>query len=262
MFVVYGLYCDTGIFYIGKTTKARVHKRLNEHRSAASRKRGNQKVYNKIRKLTAKGEDIELKVIFETDCEERQKQKEIELIEAYGRDIRRGGKLYNSTAGGEGVVGYTYSDEVRKKMSEKKKGHSYLRGTKRPDAVERFSKTVSAYDLDGKIIATYKSQRVLAEELGIDHRVVNSAISRNGTAMSRVLHKRIRAAFGDAPQISANYAGKLLKIAQYDLTGTLIWVYDSIYEAAKAVDSSIQNIRSVCVGKSKTAKNFIWKYQV
>lgn len=44
------------------------------------------------------------------------------LILKYGRNDLKNGKLVNLTNGGEGVIGYNYTDEVRNKMSELKKG--------------------------------------------------------------------------------------------------------------------------------------------
>lgn len=262
MFIVYGLFVDDEIFYVGKTTQSRLAKRLVEHQCRALKKskKYNRKIYNKIRKILSLGKSIEIRVLFSTNSEDEQTLKEIELIAFYGRDLRKGGKLYNSTDGGEGVCGYVYSEETRKLMSEKKKGSKHLCGIKRPDMAERFSKTTSVYELDGTLIATYNSQRSLATDIGASFKDVSSSLKRNGTVFSATLGRRVRAAIGSEPKINSDYAGKLNRIAQYDLTGALISVYDSIHEAATAVGSSIQNIRSVCNGNSKTAKSFIWKY--
>ena len=50
------------------------------------------------------------------------------------------------------------------------------------------------------------------------------------------------------------------KVAQYDLQGNFIQSYNSITEAAQAVNGNIGNIQQVCAGKRKTSNKYIWKY--
>lgn len=49
------------------------------------------------------------------------------------------------------------------------------------------------------------------------------------------------------------------KVAQYDLNGNLLNVYNSFYDAAKAVGGNSANISHVVKGDNKTHKGFIWK---
>lgn len=206
MFVVYGLFSEDEVLYIGKTTDNRVGFRLVEHKSRANNPKyvkNNQKIYNKVRKLIREQKDITIRPLFVTDNEDEQNAKEIELIALYGRDLRNGGKLYNSTDGGEGVTGYVYTSEVRKKMSDLKKGHKYLVGKSRPDMVERFSKPVSIYELDGSKIKTFSSQRVLADSIEIDYKLVNSSMKRGLTIFSKKYGRQIQAFLGDDENVSA-----------------------------------------------------------
>lgn len=206
MFIVYGLFSEGEVFYIGKTTDDRLVLRLVEHKSRANNPKyvkNNQKIYNKVRKLIREHKDITIRPLFVTDNEDEQNAKEIELIAFYGRDLRNGGKLYNSTDGGEGVTGYVYSPEVRKKMSDLKKGHKYLVGKPRPDMVVRFSKPVSLYELDGSKIETFSSQRVLAEAINVDYKLVHSSMKRGLTINSKKYGRQLQAFLGDDEQVPA-----------------------------------------------------------
>lgn len=268
MFVVYGLFSEGEVFYIGKTTDDRLSLRLSEHKSHALKpkpKDVNRKIYNKIRKLIREQKDIVIRPLFVTENEDEQNAKEIELIALYGRDLRNGGKLYNSTDGGDGVTGYVYTPEVRKKMSDLKKGHKYLVGKPRPDMVDRFSKTATAYEVDGSKIKTFSSQRVMAAELNVNFKTLNNATARGSDVYSSVLGRRFQMQLGDdevvPPVKNPSKTRFIKKIEQYTLTGELVMVYDSAHDAAKAVDSLATSIRAVCSGNTKSLKGYIWKYQ-
>lgn len=50
------------------------------------------------------------------------------------------------------------------------------------------------------------------------------------------------------------------RIAQYDLEGNLIAVYDSIYAGAKAIGTTQYNVSRAVNGIRKTCKGFVWRY--
>lgn len=62
-------------------------------------------------------------------------------------------------------------------------------------------------------------------------------------------------------RIEKQRAHLIKKVAQYDLNGNLLNVYDSFYDAAKAVGGNSANISHVVKGDNKTHKGFIWKYK-
>lgn len=268
MFVVYGLFSEGEIFYVGKTTDERLVLRLVEHKSRANNPtyvKNNQKIYNKVRKLIREQKDIVLRPLFITDNEDEQNAKEIELIAFYGRDLRNGGKLYNSTDGGEGVTGYVYTPEVRKKMSDLKKGHKYLVGKPRPDMVERFSKKATAYEIDGHKIKTFDSQRLMANEFNVNFKTLSDATAKGRDLYSPVLGRRFQMQLGEADVVPpVKNPGKtrfIKKIEQYTLTGELLMVYDSAHDAAKAIGSVATSVREVCAGNANSLKGYIWKYK-
>jgi hypothetical protein len=58
--------------------------------------------------------------------------------------------------------------------------------------------------------------------------------------------------------------GRILErnvVLQYDLEGNLITKHNGIKEAAKSINKNFGSISRCCLGKAKTAYNFIWKYE-
>lgn len=52
-----------------------------------------------------------------------------------------------------------------------------------------------------------------------------------------------------------------MPVIQYALDGTFVQEFAGCKEAALSMQCNPENIRRVCIGKNKTAKNFIWKYK-
>jgi hypothetical protein len=72
-------------------------------------------------KITSKTKYI-VEILLDDLSWEQACEKEKEFIKLYGRINNNTGILTNLTDGGEGVLGYTFSEEQRKKLSESHKG--------------------------------------------------------------------------------------------------------------------------------------------
>ncbi len=122
-FYVYFLKRPNGIpFYVGKGNCKGF--RIEAHGLDASSNRGANKFKNNtIKKIWEEGNQIDYEIVLFTDLEEVAFDKEIELINFYGRKSQ-GGILTNLTDGGEGLAGYNHSKESKSKMSKMKKGKS------------------------------------------------------------------------------------------------------------------------------------------
>ena len=263
MFIVYGLYdSNDNLFYIGKTTEDRLVKRLTEHRCRANQK-DNQKIYNKIRKLLREGTEIKIKQLFSFGTEKEQTEKEIELIALYGRKTRRGGILYNTTDGGEGTVGYIYSKETRAKMSKAKVGNTINLGRKRPDMIDKFSKTVYMYGEDGKMIGEYSSHRIAEAETGLSHKLISDALDRPSRSVKGVDGSRVRfrSTKNDLIEVYEKPSPKSIMVLQYDLEGNLLKEFKDSKVAGRETGINDTGIRNTCNNKAKTAGGFIWQYK-
>jgi len=54
---------------------------------------------------------------------------------------------------------------------------------------------------------------------------------------------------------------RINKIIQFDIEGNRLNSFDSCKEAGEYVGASLSNISSCCIGKAKTAKGYVWKYE-
>ena len=99
-----------GKWYIGISSQ--VARRWIEHKSG----HGSKLVYQAIKKYGL--DSLKFDILCE-GCKENIKKLEIAMIEKYNSMAPNG---YNLTAGGEGSVGYTHSEETRRKMRESRTG--------------------------------------------------------------------------------------------------------------------------------------------
>jgi len=105
-----------GKIYIGRTIKS-LAERIRGHISKSlNNSSGNIYFHNAIKKYGP--ENFEWKVIAKYNSLEELNKAEIKMIEKYNT-FEKG---YNLTVGGEGTVGYKFTEETRKKMSEAQKG--------------------------------------------------------------------------------------------------------------------------------------------
>lgn len=147
---------------------------------------------------------------------------EKKLISIYGRLDQKTGTLTNLTEGGDGVVGYVFTEEHRRKMSEnsKKQYHSPERRLK------------MSLRHKGKVMSE-ETRKKLSE-------------SRTGYKMTEEAKLSLRP-FHDSLQV------KVLCVE----TGI---IYDSMVLAAQAVNGCGSCISKVCQMKRKKHKNFTWSY--
>ena len=129
--------------------------------------------YNAITKY---GWDNIAHEILQTNLTEKEaKALEVEYIEKYNSNNRLYG--YNSTKGGDGVVGLHHTDESKAKMSKAKAGKKYTK--EHLDSVlaarKEFAKNVCMFSLDGELVHIFKSARDASEITGIKVKTIQNA---------------------------------------------------------------------------------------
>ena len=105
-------------------------------------------------RIVAKTE-YEVEILFEDVSVEFAKEKEIEFIKLYGRLDRGTGTLCNLTDGGDGIQGYVFTEQDKKKMSEKALGKKMSEASKLKMSKKQ-KLPVLQYDLDGNFIKEWE----------------------------------------------------------------------------------------------------------
>lgn len=122
-------------------------------------------------------------------------------------------------------------------------------------------KSVSQYDLEGRLIATYNSRLEAAEALGISSTQITAVIKERQQTSGNFLWlegannpKQIKV----AELKLLNNPVKSKKVAQYSLSGDLLRMFPSIKEAAESIHISPTTLGDRIYGPG-SPKDFIWK---
>lgn len=188
---------------------------------------------------------------------------------------------YNCTIGGEGTIKYDYSLIVQLWLEgESLYNISNITGAERhtitkilksnnipeEDIVRRgLGKPVLQYTTDGILVNRFDSITDAAEYFD----------KENISNIKSCCQKKLFSAYGylwkyedDTTPINElvyqykQYGKGITKqIAQYDLNGNLLHIYDSCRNAAKSINSKYHvGISACCLGKQKTAYGYIWRF--
>ncbi len=121
-------------------------------------------------------------IIFKTNNHKELVDKEIKLIEFYGRRCTGEGSLVNLTLGGEGVLGHTHSKESIEKAKQTLKRKIAELG-QHPNAIKTRIKK-------GQMLKANNFIRVIDENTGIIYPSI-SEVAREFNLKIRVLHRKI-----------------------------------------------------------------------
>ena len=259
-----------GKSYIGKTSRPpKIRWGLNGN----NYKENQPLMYNAIKKYG--WDNIDHIILEEKLTAEEADIKEQEYIEKFhSYYLDELGPGYNMTRGGEGSARldinkieqlykqgkntYNIADELKINRSSaanvlKKLGY---------DLSKNNYKMISQFTLDGKYIASYESAREAERITGVDYKLISGVLrgitkSSNGYQWRYYTDDDI---FGILP-ISRKKGGLPEKrIAQYDMNGNLLQIFDSVADAAKSVNRTRSNIRCAAQGKYKSSAGYKWKF--
>ncbi len=233
-------------FYIGKGEGKRIRSHLTDSETARFSIKNN--IINKIRKET--GADPIKRKVFENLEESRAFEKEISMIQHFGRIDLGTGILANLTNGGPGCKSTIVSSKSREKQSNARKG----RFTKQ-------SKRVDQFTLQGVFIKKFDSITKAADELNLtaDQRRL---INRNCWEKSKTALGYIWKFDGTSSYVPPEKEGPKNKIviSRFDLNGDYIKTYESINLAALEMNCPATSLSRCCQGKRTTCRGYQWRY--
>lgn len=185
--------------------------------------------------------EYKVEIIYESDCFEEIKSKEIEFILLYGRIDLKTGSLSNHTKGGDGTTGYDFSEETRKKISESSKTRFRKKGYKQNLTPEGKERKIKA--LKNKIVSNETKEKISKSRIG------------NSFAKGHKLNEDVKNAIREKMNCK--------KILQLDLNNNLIAEYPSAHYIANTLGElySRAGIRRCCKGITKSYKGFIWTFK-
>lgn len=253
--------------YIGKVLRSNYTTRFSEHR-----KRSHSNCVYFYRALTKYGwESFDKYILFQTppysNTSSNKKiinniisKKEIEFIKMYQTNNSEFG--YNLTTGGDGVVGYVFSEETRKKMSESHKGNKHWNYGNKNSA----GHAVLQFTLDGILVAEHLSIQEAHRCTGIKSCCISNCCSNNlDTAGGYIWVKKSEYFPGYIQKYKSRAKCKSndKAIYQYDLCGNFIKEYISVVEAAKDLgNTSYKSMIAYCAnGKSVAAFKYIYIFK-
>ena len=238
-FYVYELWnpIKNEIFYVGKSHYQNNRSRLDDHLKEAQqvinlKRKSNHKI-NTIIKILREGYDIDFRIVYETNSEPDAFNKEMELINHYGRRDLKTGPLTNLTAGGEGVRNYVRPNWLKKLYSIKFSGKGNPMYGKHHSEKSRL-----------QMSKTWKS------------RIKSGEIVPNKHSDEWKQHLRENNAGGKATQKA---------VYQIDKHGTIVKKFESLSEASdQFCESSYSIISGIASrnpnGRHVTYKGYFWRY--
>ena len=185
--------------------------------------------------------NITHEILFEGLSKEEAEQKEIEIISKYKSNDGIHG--YNVANGGS-CTG-KYSDEMRRKASERSKGRKQS-----PETIAKRITRGEQHYLFGKHLSAEAKEKMSASKTGVHMEDETKAkISKTMTGSKQTEeHKKNAAATHEIP------------IKQYDTCGKFIALWRSAAEASRSLQKSRAHIVQCCRGQRNTAYGYMWSY--
>lgn len=225
-------------FYIGIGTKKKWFTDFKTEYRRAFEKTGRNIFWKRIINKT----NYEVEILFESNDYEFIKNKEIELIQLYGKRWNNTGTLVNITDGGEGVSGYTLPDWHKKRLSEARTG-TFKNGTK-----------IYQYDKNGNFVKEWRSIAEADRFFNSDNSAISKCINNKNNTSHGFYWSKIK---------YDNFVNPVIRdtipIFQYDLDGNFIREWKSVKEAAAFYNVTDGAIESVLLEKTISSVGYIWK---
>ena len=192
-------------------------------------------------------DNFEHLILYERLTQKEAEQKEIELITFYKSNQRKFG--YNIANGGN-TIG-KHSEKTKTKISNAHKGKKQSEELKK-----RLIKANTGNKYRFGSHQTEEAKRKISEANKGNKYSLGRIVSENTKEKIRILNKGKHFSPKTEFKKGQPNVSKMRKVMCVE-TGI---IYDSMTIASQKTNISLANIQSVCLGNSKTAKGFHWKY--
>lgn len=249
--------------YIGKGKNKRMYDHLKD------RKRFRTMFYNKLNKMIRHHTDpliVKLKS-FESELEAIEFEK---LLISEIKNIKNGGTLYNSTDGGEGIPGYKFTEEKRKKISDRcilEKSHLRFPDTKGENHPMYGKKHTEE---TRKKLSIKRRNRIITDEtrkkMSTSHKGKNLSedhkrkLSESNKGLKRTQETKNKISLSKKGCNPWNYNTIKDVILQINKDGEVIKEWNSLIELENEGYQK-SNVINVCNGKRKSHMGYCWKYK-
>lgn len=229
-------------FYIGKGKDRRYRQHLQNCMLS-----DNSIKSNTILKIKKEGLEPNIIKIY-TDLDEKTAfEFERNLILYFGRLDIGTGILTNFTNGGEGFSGFIFTDDTKKKMSEKAKGTKTYSNNGQ-------SKIVEKMDLEGNSLAIFSSLREAGEKSGICFKTISSCCRGVTKTAGGFKWRYLGRSYN--PPIKKEKSSKSKTVYQYNLEGAFISDWSSVSEVERTL--KIGHVSCACLGKINFTGGYQW----
>jgi len=269
--IIYNIYLITNLVnnkkYVGITSQG-IDKRFKGHLRNAFEVNGKNCLSYALRKHGI--ENFKLELLESEIPLENGEEKEKFYIQKYN-SYYKNNCGYNMTIGGNGTVGYIFTDEVRNKISISGKGRKFSK--------ERNEK-IRQVMLNREFTEEWK-KRISESRLGKNKGKDNHFFGRKHTEESKQkmsqankgkimseefkkhqseIHKGIKFTEEHKQKLSQNN-GSSREVVQLDLNFNVLNTFKSMKEAERQTGIKTYGISSCCNNHQKTSGGYMWKYK-
>lgn len=120
---------------------------------------------------------------------------------------------------------------------------------------------IQRYSLTGHFVKEYNSFKEACEDITVSKSSLCNCLKKKTKTCANNLwiYKGQELVI---PQHKYQNCGGKKPVLQYDINNNFIKEYKSASEASRATGVAVQSISRACLGKSKTAGKYIWKYKI
>lgn len=246
--------------YVGKTVQDYI-RRFADHKCNALKKQLPNYLYKSIRKYG--WENFDRYIIFQYKDADKIKvndilcQKEQEYINLFNTTDHNYG--YNLTKGGDGIVGFHFSEEAKKQMSENKTGEKHWNYGNTNGAN---SCIILQFDLDFNLIKEWPSIAEINRQLGINNSDISMCCNNTTDTYKGFIWVKKEDYYEGYLQkykSRAKCASNDKTVLQFDLEGNLLNKFISCAEAGRSLNK--KTVSSAANGRDPVLYGYIWIYE-